>query len=117
MPLDTAAMVGAATYLTSQATVMKLHSGPAGDGTSNLTSAASQPVSWTAPSGLGNFSLAAKVKFTGGAPSGAVYSLSLWTSGGAFLGELPIVAPPSDPQFNGLGEYNVTAIDFVGTAT
>jgi hypothetical protein len=117
VPLDNAAMVVGATALIAQFNVMKLHSAPAGSlGTSNLTTAGSQTVSWTAPTGLGNFGLASPVNFTGGAPSGSVYSFSLWSTGGTFWGEFPM-SSTADPQFNGLGQYSVNAADFTGTAS
>lgn len=117
MPLNNAAMIAAATTLIADLNVMKLHSGSAGaDGTANLTTAGAQTPTWTTPTGLGSFGLASPVSFSGGAPSGPVYSLSLWSSGGVFQGEFRTAAT-ADPAFNGLGQYNVNFVDFNGTAT
>jgi hypothetical protein len=117
MPFNNAMMVLVANQVIPQLNVIKLHSGPAGSSyTSNLTSAAPQAPTWTTPSGLGNFNLAAQVSFTGGAPSGVVYSVTLWSTGGTCWGEFPM-ASTADPAFNGLGQYNINAIDFTGVAT
>ncbi len=117
MPLDNAAMTVGANSIIALLNIMKLHSGPAGiSGTANLTAAAPQNPTWTTPTGLGNFQLAAQVSFTGGSPSGPVYSLTLWSTGGTYMGEFPMAAT-ADPTFNGLGQYNVNAGDFIGVAT
>jgi hypothetical protein len=117
MGLNNSSMIEGANSIVALFNIMKLHSGPAGvNGTANLTTAAPKTPTWTTPTGLGNFSLAAQVSFTGGAPSGPVYSVTLWSTDGTFRGEFPMAAT-ADPAFNGLGQYNVNAGDFTGVAS
>lgn len=115
MALNAAAMTVAANSLRTAMAYAQLHSGLAGAaGTTDVTSAPRQPVTWAAVTALGSFSLSAQIAFTGGAPGGTVYSVTLWSasSGGTFYGELPLTG---DLIFNGAGGYFVTAIDFTGT--
>lgn len=117
MALSNSAMVLAANALRSNATHAQLHSAAAGAaGTSNVTSASRQAVSWSTATGDGDFGLTAPLNFAGGASGGAVYSVTLWTAstGGTFLGEFVLTG---DSSFNAAGEYSVTAIDFDGSAT
>lgn len=117
MPLDNTAMVAAANTLRGLALYGQLHSAAAGgSGTSNVTTAARQAITWTAATGAGSFGLSTALNFTGGAASGAVYSITLWTasSGGTFHGEFVLTG---DAAFNAAGAYNVTALDFTGSAT
>lgn len=117
MPLNNAGMTVAANALRSALLFGQLHSAAAGtSGTSNLTSAGRQAITWTSVSGLGNFTLASQVNFTGGAANGTVYSITLWSAstGGTFYGEYAV---GGDVTFNSAGNYAVTAIDLVGTAT
>jgi len=107
----------AANTLRGAALYGQLHTSAAGAaGTSNLTTAARQAITWAATSGLGNFGLASPINFTGGAASGPVYSITLWSAStaGTFYGELPLTG---DTAFNASGQYNVTALDMTGTAT
>jgi hypothetical protein len=115
--LNAAAMQLLATDLQAVIGYGQLHTGPAGSsGTANLTTAARQPVQWSAPNTAGSFSLVYLVVFGGGAANGPVYSLTLWNlaSGGACYGEFPLTG---DTKFNASGVYQVTALDFTGTAT
>jgi hypothetical protein len=111
------AMADAANALRTKYVYGQLHSAAAGgSGTSNVTSAARQSVTWTTPTGAGSFGLAAPISFTGGAASGAVYSITFWSasSGGTFGGEFILTG---DTNFNAGGSYNVTANDLTGTST
>lgn len=115
--LSNAAMVLGAAAIKAAATHAQLHSAAAGgSGTSNVTSAARQAVTWGSTTGAGDFSLASSVSFTGGAASGAVYSVTLWSasSGGTFLGEFLLTG---DTAFNGAGNYLLTALSLDGSAT
>lgn len=87
MTLNNAAMTLAANTLSTNLAYGQLHSAAAGSGgTSNVTSAARQPISWAAATGAGSFSLASQINFTGGAANGAVYSMTFWTA-------LPLTPP------------------------
>lgn len=117
MALNNAAMVVAANAIRGAAVYGQLHTGAAGSsGTSNLTTAARQAVSWSTATGAGSFGLSTPISFTGGASSGPVFSLTLWsaTSGGTFYGEFPLTG---DDAFNSGGGYTVTAIDLTGSAS
>lgn len=117
MALNDAAMVLAANTLRSALAYAQLHSAAAGaSGTANLTTATRQPVSWGAPTGSGSFMLASQINFTGGNPSSAVYSVTLWDTAvsGNFYGEFIL---SGDAIFDTSGNYSVTAIDLTGSAT
>lgn len=117
MSLNNAGMTVAANALRTALAYGQLHFAPAGDGTSNLTTAARQALSWTTVTGDGDFTLAAIVSFTGGAANGPVYSLSFWSAAvaGTCYGEV-VFDGGSDPTFNATGGYEVTAVDFNGWA-
>lgn len=117
MTLNNAAMVAAANTLCTDLAYAQLHSAAAGtSGTSNLTSAARQAVTWNAATGAGTITLASAINFTGGGASNPVYSVTLWSasSGGTFWGEWVLTG---DAAFNAAGTYSVTAIDLTGSAT
>lgn len=117
MPLNNAVMVAAANTIRADALYGQLHSAAAGSsGTSNVTSAARQAITWTTPTGAGSFGLTSQLSFTGGAANGAVYSVTLWSAStsGTFYGEFVLTG---DTAFNSSGNYNVTAIDLTGSAT
>ncbi|MBO0676790.1 hypothetical protein JRC04_04860 [Mycolicibacterium sp. S2-37] len=117
MALSNAAMTLAANALRSGITHAQLHSAVAGGaGTSNVTSAARQAVTWAAASGDGDFGLASALNFTGGAASGAVYSVTLWSAStsGTFYGEFPLTG---DNTFNAAGEYTVSSLNLNGSAS
>lgn len=118
MPFNNAAMVVAANAIQDVALYGQLHSGAAGgSGTSNVTSAAREAITWATPTGLGDFALDAQLEFSGGAANGDVYSITLWSAStsGTYYGEFPLTT--GDTAFNSAGEYYVTAIDLTGTAT
>jgi hypothetical protein len=95
----------------------QLHSAAAGVSyTSNVTSAARQPATWTSPTGLGHFGLGATINFTGGAANGTVYSVTLWSasSGGTCYGEFVMTGLSA---FNASGNYPLTKLDLSGTSS
>ena len=115
--LSNPAMVIGANAMRSAMTHAQLHWAAAGPlGTDNVTLAARQPILWTPVTGDGDFGLASILVFTGGAPNGAVYSVTVWpaSSGGTFFGEFIL---SGDQAFNALGRYKVTAINLDGSAT
>lgn len=114
--LNNAAMVIAANALRSAAVKMHLHSAdPGGSGTSNLTAAASQAVTWAAASGSGNFGLASTVAFTGVTANGACQWVSLWDTGETtWYGNFQLTG---DQTANSSGQYNVTTLDLSGSAS
>lgn len=118
MALNNAAMVVAANALRAAMTHMQLHSGDPGvAGTSNVTTAARQPVTWTAATADGDFGLNAAVNFTGVAASGATQYVSLWSqlaAGGTWYGNFVLTG---DQTANAAGEYTVTALNLNGSAT
>jgi hypothetical protein len=116
--LNNPAMMIAADAMKAVMRYAQLHWGPAGiSGTANASTAARQPIVWTPTTANGDFSLASTLTFAGGAPSGPVYSMTLWpgSSGGAtFYGEFIV---SGDPTFSATGLYLVTALNFNGTAS
>lgn len=114
--LNTTAMAVAATALKASLLYAQLHSGPAGSsGTSNVTTAARKAITWGSTSGAGDFGLGAQLDFTGGAASGDIYSVTLWSAltSGTFYGEFVI---SGDAAFNSSGDYSVTSLDLDGSA-
>jgi hypothetical protein len=117
MPLFNAAMVIGANAIRAAMTHAQLHTGdPGSAGTNNVSSAARQPVSWTAATGNGDFDLLAEVSFTGGASGGACTWVSLWSAltGGTCYGKFALAG---DTTFNAAGQYTLAEIVFDGSAT
>jgi hypothetical protein len=117
MALADAAMIVAANALRSAITHAQLHSGaPGAAGTTNVTSAARQAVSWSSATSDGDFGLASALNFTGVAASGAVQYVSLWSAptSGTFYGSYALTG---DATANAAGEYTVTAINLNGSAS
>lgn len=116
MPFAPAAMIVAATALTTAVKVAKLHTADPGTaGTANLTTAGSQTIAWTAPTNDGDFDLSVALTFTGGAGSGPATWVSLWNTGATvFYGKFQLTG---DQSFNAAGEYVVTSIAQNGSAT
>lgn len=116
MPFNSAAMVLAANTLRGACTYAQLHSAAAGDGTANVTAAARQPVVWSAATSDGDFNIASQIVFTGGASSGTVYSVTLWSAltAGTCYGEIIL---SGDATFNSDGIYIVTSLAQNGAAT
>lgn len=97
----------------------QLHSAAAGASyTSNVTTAARQPITWASPTGAGSFSLSTPIVFAGGGGGNPVYSITLWDSltGGNCYGEF-VFGSGSDSAFNSTGGYTVSAIDLTGSAS
>jgi hypothetical protein len=114
---NNAAMTVAATALQAVLGYAQLHSAAAGPSyTANVTSAARQPVTWTSPTGLGNFGLAATANFTGGAANSPIYSATLWSAstGGTCYGEFVMSGLSS---FNASGNYPLSKLDLTGTSS
>jgi hypothetical protein len=112
-----AAMVDAANAIRTKYVYAQLHSAAAGgSGTSNVTTAARQSFTWAAATSNGDFDISAAINFTGGAASGAVYSVSIWSavSAGTFGGEFVLTG---DTAFNAAGEYTVNSIAQDGSAS
>lgn len=112
-----AAMVIGANAIKAAFTHGQLHTAAAGgSGTSNLTTAARVAITWGSTTSNGDFGLASSLSFTGGAASGPVYSITLWTasSGGTFGGEFVLAG---DAIFNGAGAYTVTILNHNGSAS
>lgn len=118
MALNNTAMVVAANALRSAMTHMQLHSGdPGASGTSNVTSAARQPITWSAATSDGDFGLASTVNFTGVAANGATQYVSLWSqlaAGGTWYGNFQLTG---DQTANAAGEYSVTTLNLNGSAS
>lgn len=110
-------MVVGANAIRAAVTHAQLHSGaPGGSGTSNVTSAGRQAVTWAAATGNGDFALASPVTFTGVAASGAVTYVTLWTAltGGTLMGSFALAG---DQAANAAGTYRLDALVLDGTAT
>jgi hypothetical protein len=115
MPLTDAALDVMANALKSAATHASLHSANPGTNGANETSAARQAIAWDGPTSGGDLSLTGTEAFTGGAASGAVTHVGLWSaaSGGTFYGGFALTG---DQTFNAAGEYTLTEITITGTA-
>jgi hypothetical protein len=117
MALSNAAMDTAASAIAAGYAFAQLHTAAAGSaGTANVAASARLPVSWASPTGAGSLALASALNFTGGAASGPVYSVTLWSasSGGVFGGEFVLTG---DTTFNSLGAYTVNSLSLTGSAT
>jgi hypothetical protein len=117
MALNNPAMVLAANALRGAMTYMQLHSADPGvSGTSNVTSAARQAITWSAASADGDFGLSAAVNFTGVAASGAATYVSLWSAvtSGTWYGNFALTG---DATANAAGEYTVTSLNLNGSAS
>lgn len=116
MPLNETGLTLQATTLQTVLLFAQLHSGLAGmSGMDNIAVAGRRPVHWTMPTN-GDFGLISQIAYTAGTPNAAVYSVTLWDAetNGTYYGEYPLTG---DAAFNVFGEYQVTAIDFKGTAS
>lgn len=117
MALNNPAMVLAANALRTAMTHMQLHSADPGvAGTSNATSAARQPITWSAASADGDFGLSSAINFTGVAASGAATYVSLWSAltAGTWYGNFALTG---DATANSAGEYTVTSLNLNGSAS
>lgn len=110
-------MVLAANALRAAITHLQLHSGdPGSSGTSNLTTASRQSVTWSAATSNGDFGLSAPIEFTGVTPSGDCTYVSAWSAitGGTHYGNFAL---SGDTEADGAGKYTLTALDLDGSAS
>lgn len=117
MPLNNPAMVIAANALRSAITHVQLHSGDPGvAGTSAVTTAARQPVTWSAATADGDFGLSSALNFTGVAANGAATWVSAWSAitTGTWYGNFALTG---DATANSAGEYTLTALNLNGSST
>ena len=116
MALTDAALDVMGNALKGAATHASLHSANPGTTGTNATAAARQAVTWTGPSTGGDLTLSAQKTFTGGAASGAVTYVGLWSAatGGTFYGGFALTG---DQAFNAAGEYTLTSLTLTGTAS
>lgn len=104
------------THLAGLYAYAQAHTGdPGSAGTSNVSTAGRQAVTWTVDAD-GDLSLTATVSFTGGAASGPCTWLSFWSaaSNGTWRGNYQLTG---DTAFNAAGEVDLTALPITGTAT
>lgn len=116
MPINNTLLNIGANAMRTAVTHASLHTATPDANGSNESSAGRKAITWTAVSGSGDFGLAADLDFTGGASSGPVAAVGLWSAsvGGTFYG---YAVPTGDTTFNTDGEYTVTEIDFDGSAS
>jgi hypothetical protein len=115
LPLNETGLTLLATTLQGVLLFGQLHSAPAGvTNMDNIALPGRLPALWNTPGS--NFGLISAMNFTGGTPGASVYSVTFWDSetDGTCRGEEPLTG---DVTFNAAGEFQVTAIDFVGTST
>jgi hypothetical protein len=111
---DTLLNIGV-TAMQAAATHLSLHSATPNASGSNETTAARVAASWGTAAN-GDFATLSNKNFTGGAASGAVAAVGLWSAptGGTFYGYFPITG---DAAFNSAGEYTLVSLTIPGTAT
>lgn len=111
---DTILNIGA-NAMAAAATHASLHTAAPDATGSNQSAAPRKSVPWAAASG-GDLALSGPIAFTGGAASGPVTHVGLWSaaSGGTFYGAFALTG---DAAFNAAGEYNVTTLNLPGSAT
>lgn len=117
MALSDAAMIVAANALRSAITHAQLHTAaPNASGTTNVSSAARQAITWAAATSDGDFTTSAALNFTGGAASGACTHVTYWSAStsGTYYG---VHALTGDQTFNAAGEYTVTSLTENGSAS
>ena len=115
MPInDTLLNIGNAA-MQAVATHGAIHTAQPDAGGSNPSAAARQALTWVTAAN-GDLVVTVDALFTGGASSGAATHLGLWSAStaGTFYGWFPLTG---DQTFNAAGEYNLTGITVVGTAT
>lgn len=115
MGFNTAALEVGATAIRAAITHVQIHTGaPGGSGTTNVSSAARQPVTWV-DNNNGDVESTATIAFTGGAANGAAAYLTFWSasSSGTYYGDVSLGAA----TFNAEGELNITSITGDGAST
>lgn len=115
--LNNAAMVVGANAIKAVISHAQLHTAAAGgSGTSNVSSAARQAITWSSTTSNGDWGLASTLNFTGGTAGGPIYSITAWSasSSGTFYGEWLMTG---DATFDALGQYAVVTLNMDGTAS
>lgn len=112
--LNDAALNLMADALGDAALYLSLHSAAAGSTGTNETSAARVAAAWPNAAN-GDITVTGK-SFTGGAASGPVAEVGLWSAatGGTFYGSFPLTG---DTTFNAAGEYTVNNLTINGAAS
>ena len=119
MPLNDTALDVMGNALRAAATHISLHSAAPDASGSNQTSAARVAAAWPAAATGGDLVVTNKT-FTGGAASGAVTHVGLWSAAtaGTFYGSFAIpTGGTNDLTFNASGEYTLTNFTITGTAS
>lgn len=109
-----AALVIGAEAMADVITHLSLHTTGAVSSSSDESSAARQPVTWTVD-GDGD-ATCGPIAFTGGASTGPVVRVGYWSAltGGTYYGGTLLTG---DDAFNADGEYTVTSITETGTSS
>lgn len=115
MALTDATLNALGTDLAALIPYASLHTADPGTTGANESSAARQATSFTVDAD-GDLTLDSTLAFTGGAASGAVTHVGLWSAStaGTFRGGFAL---SGDTTFNAAGEYNVTALTINGTSS
>lgn len=119
MPLLDATLNSMADHLASLAPFLSLHTADPGTTGANATTHARVAAAWPAATSGGDLAISNK-SFTGGASSGPVLYVGLWSaaSGGTFRGGFQIPNNgTNDLTSNAAGAYTLTAMAISGTAT
>ena len=111
---DTALNIGNAAMQTA-ITHAAIHTAQPDAAGSNQSAAGRQAITWVAAAN-GDMVATVDLNFTGGASGGAATHLGFWSAGtgGTFYGWQVLTG---DATFNAAGEYTVTGIQIVGTAS
>ena len=115
MALTDATLNSVGTHLASLLSYASLHSANPGTTGASETSAPRKAVTFTVDAD-GDLTLNGTIAFTGGAASGAVTYVGLWSAvtGGTFRGGFALTG---DATFNAAGEYNLTGLTINGTSS
>lgn len=117
MALSDSTMVTGANAMKAVLTHAQLHTAaPNATGTTNVSSAARQAISWGATTADGDFTTSAALNFTGGAASGPCTHVTYWnaSTSGTYGG---VHALTGDTTFNAAGEYTITSLTENGSAS
>lgn len=112
---DTLLNIGV-TAMQTAAAYLSLHSATPNGSGSNETTATRVAASWGTATN-GDFATLTNKAWTGGAAGGPVAAVGFWSAptGGTFYGYQPIGS--GDVTFNQAGEFSVTSLSIVGTAS
>lgn len=96
-------------------THMAIHTAQPNTVGSNPAASARQAITWVTAAN-GDIIATVDLAFTGGTASGPATHVGFWSAltGGTFYGWLPLTG---DQTFNAAGEYTVTGVTVIGTAT